>query len=61
MWGLAIHTERLHDRDKSAWWLLVFCVVRGVLGHLAKTACFAGLALHYVLTLAGFAHTSWGS
>ena len=24
MWGFVIHTERLHDRDKSAWWLLLF-------------------------------------
>jgi uncharacterized membrane protein YhaH (DUF805 family) len=24
IWGFVIHTERLHDRDKSAWWLLVF-------------------------------------
>ena len=24
MWGFAIHTERLHDRNKSAWWLVTF-------------------------------------
>jgi uncharacterized membrane protein YhaH (DUF805 family) len=29
--GLAVATKRLHDRDKSAWWLLVFCVLPGVL------------------------------
>src|SRR3984893_15397033 len=23
-WGFSITTERLHDRDKSAWWLLLF-------------------------------------
>jgi uncharacterized membrane protein YhaH (DUF805 family) len=22
LWGFAFHTERLHDRGKSAWWLL---------------------------------------
>jgi uncharacterized membrane protein YhaH (DUF805 family) len=42
MWGLAFHTERLHDRDKSAWWLLVFYVVPGALGHCAKAAWLAG-------------------
>jgi uncharacterized membrane protein YhaH (DUF805 family) len=63
MWGLAIHTERLHDRDKSAWWLLVFYVVPGVLGHVAKAAWFAGgagMVLHYVLALASLALTIWG-
>ena len=24
MWGFAIHTERLHDRDKGAWRLVCF-------------------------------------
>jgi hypothetical protein len=41
MWGFAIHIERLHDRNKRAWWLLVFYVVPAVLGQLAKTAWFA--------------------
>jgi uncharacterized membrane protein YhaH (DUF805 family) len=29
--GLAVATKRLHDRDKSAWWLLVFYLLPGVL------------------------------
>jgi uncharacterized membrane protein YhaH (DUF805 family) len=24
IWGFVIQTERLHDRGKSTWWLLVF-------------------------------------
>jgi uncharacterized membrane protein YhaH (DUF805 family) len=63
MWGFAIHTERLHDRDKSAWWRLAFYVVPAVLGHFAKAAWFAegtGVSLHYVLALASFALTMWG-
>jgi uncharacterized membrane protein YhaH (DUF805 family) len=63
LWGFAIHTERLHDRDKSAWWLVIFCLVPGVLGQLAAIAWFAGPAapvLQYVLELAGFALTIWG-
>ena len=62
-WGFAIHTERLHDRDKSAWWLLAFYVVPAVLGHFANAVWFggaAGTALHYILVLAGFALTTWG-
>jgi uncharacterized membrane protein YhaH (DUF805 family) len=66
MWGLAIHTERLHDRDKSAWWLVVFYGLPAVLGGLTEAAWFAGLAgtvLHYVLnilSLASFVLTIWG-
>jgi uncharacterized membrane protein YhaH (DUF805 family) len=63
LWGFSITTERLHDRDKSAWWLLVFYLVPGVLGQLAKVAWFgeaAGPVLHYILALAGFAITIWG-
>jgi uncharacterized membrane protein YhaH (DUF805 family) len=63
LWGIAFHTERLHDRGKSAWWLLVFYAVPGVLGQLAKGAWFegaVGTGLHHVLALAGFALSIWG-
>jgi len=63
LWGFAIHTERLHDRNKSAWWLVVFFLLPAVLGQLAKTAWLAGAAgavLHDVLAWAGFALTIWG-
>jgi uncharacterized membrane protein YhaH (DUF805 family) len=29
--NLAVSIKRLHDRDKSAWWLLLFYVVPGIL------------------------------
>jgi uncharacterized membrane protein YhaH (DUF805 family) len=63
LWGFSITTERLHDRDKSAWWLVVFYLVPGVFGQLAKNAWFSGTPgtlLHYVFALAGFALTIWG-
>jgi uncharacterized membrane protein YhaH (DUF805 family) len=63
MWGFAIHTERLHDRDKSAWWLIVFYVLPSLLGHLAKTAWLAGAvgsALQFILASAAFALSIWG-
>jgi uncharacterized membrane protein YhaH (DUF805 family) len=63
LWGFAIHTERLHDRDRSAWWLVIFCLLPGVLGQLAKVASFAGPARpvpQYVLELLGLALTIWG-
>ncbi len=63
LWGFSITTERLHDRDKSAWWLIVFYLVPGALGQFAKAAwvaAAAGAVLHYILALASFALTIWG-
>jgi uncharacterized membrane protein YhaH (DUF805 family) len=63
LWGFSISTERLHDRDKSAWWLAVFYGLPAVLGQIAKAAWFPGATgnvLHYVLSLVTFALTIWG-
>ncbi len=63
LWGFAIHTERLHDRDKSAWWLVIFCLLPRVLGQLTEVTRFAGptgLMLRCAIELAGFALVIWG-
>jgi uncharacterized membrane protein YhaH (DUF805 family) len=63
MWGFSFHTERLHDRNKSAWWLMVFYLVPGVLSHFREAAWFpgpAGTVVQYILALAGLALTIWG-
>jgi uncharacterized membrane protein YhaH (DUF805 family) len=63
LWGFAIHTERLHDRGKSAWWLLLFYALPALLGYLANAALFAGIAGHLlqpVLSLASLALSIWG-
>jgi uncharacterized membrane protein YhaH (DUF805 family) len=63
LWGCSFTTKRLHDRDKSAWWLVTFYLVPGVLGQFANTAWFSGAAgtvPQYVLALASFALTIWG-
>jgi uncharacterized membrane protein YhaH (DUF805 family) len=63
IWGFAIHTERLHDRDKSAWWLLVFYVVPGALSHFTNAAWLAGTvgtALCFILALTGLTLLIWG-
>src|ERR1700676_5621984 len=44
LWGFSITTERLHDRNKSAWWLVVFYGLSAVLGQPAKSAWFSGSA-----------------
>ncbi len=63
LWGFSFTTKRLHDRGKTAWWLLMFYLVPGVLGQFANTAWrggAAGMVLHYSLALASFALTIWG-
>jgi len=66
LWGFSITTERLHDRDKSAWWMVPFYLVPVLLDLFARTEWTewlvgtAGAVLHYVLALAGFALTLWG-
>jgi uncharacterized membrane protein YhaH (DUF805 family) len=52
LWGVSITTERLHDRDKSGWWLVLFYLVPGVFGQLSKYPWFegaVGAVLHYFL------------
>ncbi len=63
LWGFAIHTERLHDRDKSAWWLLLFYGLPALLGYLANATLFAGTVGHLLqpaLALASLALSIWG-
>jgi uncharacterized membrane protein YhaH (DUF805 family) len=63
LWGISFTTERLHDRDKSAWWLVGFYVLPGMLGqvaNLAWTAGAGGTVLQTILALAAFALTIWG-
>src|ERR1700693_905134 len=60
LWGFSFTTKRLHDRDKSAWWLAMFYLVPGVLGQFADAVWIVGVpgaALHYVLALAGLTLT----
>jgi uncharacterized membrane protein YhaH (DUF805 family) len=54
--GLALGAKRLHDRNKSAWWLVVFYLVPGVLQGIGEQVGGVGL----ILSLAGFAISIWG-
>lgn len=54
--GLAIGAKRLHDRNKSAWWLVVFYVIPGVIDGIGS---FAGSA-SIVFSIASFAISIWG-
>lgn len=53
--GLALAAKRLHDRDKSAWWLLVFYVLPGMLQGIATQLT----TVAFLLNLAGLAITIW--
>ena len=53
--GLAISAKRLHDRNKSAWWLLLFYLVPAILQGIGEQIGTAGI----ILTLAGFGISIW--
>jgi uncharacterized membrane protein YhaH (DUF805 family) len=53
--SLAIGAKRLHDRDKSAWWLLLFYLVPSVLSTAGNHAGDIGI----ILQLVSFAITVW--
>ena len=52
--GFMVGIKRLHDRDKSGWWLLVFYVLPGVLNTIGES-----LAAGWIFALAGFAISIW--
>ena len=53
--GFMVGIKRLHDRDKSGWWLLVFYVLPGVLNTLGDNLAAGGL----ILSLASLAVSIW--
>jgi len=53
--GFMVGIKRLHDRDKSGWWLLVFYVLPGVLSTLGENLAAGGL----IFSLASFAVSLW--
>jgi len=53
--SLALGAKRLHDRDKSAWWLVLFYVGPGIAGSIGNEMENMGFVLHLV----GFAITVW--
>jgi uncharacterized membrane protein YhaH (DUF805 family) len=52
--GLALGAKRLHDRNKSAWWLLLFYALPMVLNAIP-----AGEGGKMILSLAGLAISIW--
>jgi hypothetical protein len=50
--GLAVAIKRLHDRNKSGWWLLLFWLVPSLLGGVPMSA--AGTAVGTLVALVSF-------
>jgi uncharacterized membrane protein YhaH (DUF805 family) len=53
--GVATGVKRLHDRDKSGWWLLLFYLGPGLLDGIGRGAGSIGL----IFSLASFAISIW--
>ena len=54
--GLALGAKRLHDRNKSVWWLLIFWVLPGILQGIGEQV--GGLG--FILGLDAYALSIWG-
>jgi len=54
--GFALTTKRLHDRDKSAWWVLLFYVAPSILEAIGEHVGSAGS----ILSLIGGGISIWG-
>jgi uncharacterized membrane protein YhaH (DUF805 family) len=52
--GIAIGIKRLHDRDRSGWWLVAFYVLPGVLSAIGKA-----IGVPVVFEVAGFVISIW--
>ena len=48
--GLAIGAKRLHDRDKSAWWLLVFYAAPGILSTAGNRLEDVGFIILHIIS-----------
>jgi uncharacterized membrane protein YhaH (DUF805 family) len=55
---LAVGIKRLHDRDRSGWWIVLFYFVPAVLDGIGRSSQSDIIAL--VLSLAGFGIAIWG-
>jgi uncharacterized membrane protein YhaH (DUF805 family) len=55
--GLAVGVKRLHDRDKSGWWILLFWLGPSILGSWQTTA--PDLGGGFILALAATAIGIW--
>ena len=53
---LALATKRLHDRDKSGWWVLLFYFAPGIMNAIERSIGSAG----FIVGLIGIGINIWG-
>ena len=58
--GFALGVKRLHDRDKSGWWLVLFYFVPGLLQGISHALGEASWGLSTLILLVSFALSIWG-
>jgi uncharacterized membrane protein YhaH (DUF805 family) len=58
--GLAIAIKRLHDRNKSGWWLLLFWLAPSALNAIGQTFASDKAAVIGLIALIGVAIAIWG-
>jgi uncharacterized membrane protein YhaH (DUF805 family) len=56
--GLAIGIKRLHDRNKSGWWILLFYFVPSVMNAVGSQLDIPAVSI--IVSLAAFAIAIWG-
>jgi uncharacterized membrane protein YhaH (DUF805 family) len=57
--SLALAAKRLHDRNKSGWWVVVFIVLPGILDRLSNRVVEESV-VWWVLVLPALALSIWG-
>lgn len=55
--GFSVAAKRLHDRNKSGWWILIFYVLPGVLEGGGRAS--GSYSENQILSLIGFAISVW--
>ncbi|MCR5879339.1 DUF805 domain-containing protein [Phenylobacterium sp. J367] len=58
--SLAVQVRRLHDRGKSAWWLLVFAFIPGLIGAVAGIDSETNEPLSGLIALLSLPFWIWG-
>ena len=59
--AVAVGVKRLHDRDKSGWWLLIFYFGPGILDGVGRLTDASAISVaHMVLSVASLAVAVWG-
>jgi uncharacterized membrane protein YhaH (DUF805 family) len=59
--AIAVGAKRLHDRDKSAWWLLLFYLGPGILDGAGRAMSADAITwLQLVLSIISFVIAIWG-